>query len=167
LPGDLLNIVSVPGDSVAFTGGPTSDSGAFVVNSNQPISFVHIESLQVTGGGTPGHGGSDDPEVVSLFVRKMPLIGRGWPGNSASRQSRLDQGQTNPFSENCQNAFMHHERRLGPGRPRCAFDSNLRRNHRFPSCSGRDPPMRPQTRVTSAYANTKRTHLLQTGFVVD
>src|SRR5262249_38892158 len=63
-PGDLLNIVSNPGDMVAFTPGPTSDSGGFVVTTsvpitNQPISFIHIESISVSGGGTPVINGTN------------------------------------------------------------------------------------------------------------
>src|SRR5262249_40683072 len=47
LPGDLLHLVTNSADTVAYTPGPTGDAGGFVVNSNQPVNFVHIESLTV------------------------------------------------------------------------------------------------------------------------
>jgi hypothetical protein len=68
-PGDLLNIVTNPGDTVTFTPGPSSDSGGFVVNSNQPISFVHIESLSVSGGGTPVINGTNGNDVITVIAR--------------------------------------------------------------------------------------------------
>jgi hypothetical protein len=68
-PGDLLNVVTSPGDSVAFTPGPTSDSGGFVVNANAPISFVHIESLSVSGGGTPVIFGTNGNDVITVIAR--------------------------------------------------------------------------------------------------
>jgi hypothetical protein len=68
-PGDLLNVVTNPGDLVAFTPGPTSDSGGFQVNANQPISFVHIESLSVTGGGTPVINGTNGNDVITIIAR--------------------------------------------------------------------------------------------------
>jgi hypothetical protein len=69
LPGDLLNIVTVPGDLVNLFPGPTSDSGGVVVNSNQPISYVHIESLSVTGGGSPVINGTNGNDVITIIAR--------------------------------------------------------------------------------------------------
>ena len=39
-------------DDVAFNVGPESDSGAFTVGANAPVSFDEIEGLSVTGDGT-------------------------------------------------------------------------------------------------------------------
>jgi hypothetical protein len=69
LPGDVLNIVTVPGDMVNIFPGPTSDSGGVVVNSNQPISYVHIESLSVSGGGTPVISGTNGNDVITIIAR--------------------------------------------------------------------------------------------------
>ena len=49
--------------------GPTSDQGGFVVNNNQPISFVHIESLSVSGGGTPVINGTNGNDVITIIAR--------------------------------------------------------------------------------------------------
>jgi hypothetical protein len=69
LPGDLLNIVTVPGDIVNLFPGPTSDSGGVVVNSNQPITYVHIESLSVMGGGSPIINGTNGNDVITIIAR--------------------------------------------------------------------------------------------------
>jgi hypothetical protein len=69
LPGDQLNVVTNPGDTATLFSGPTSDSGGFVVNNNQPISFVHIESLSVSGGGTPVINGTNGNDVISIVAR--------------------------------------------------------------------------------------------------
>src|SRR5262249_39082679 len=68
-PGDLINIVSRPGDMVTFNPGPTSDSGGFQVNTNQPISFIHIESITVSGGGTPVINGTNGNDVITIIAR--------------------------------------------------------------------------------------------------
>jgi hypothetical protein len=69
LPGDLLNVVTNTGDTVTFNPGPTSDQGGFVVNNNQPISFVHIESQSVSGGGTPVINGTNGNDVIAIIAR--------------------------------------------------------------------------------------------------
>jgi hypothetical protein len=69
LPGDLLNVVTNPGDTVGIFPGPTSDSGGVVVNANQPISYVHIESLSITGGGTPVINGTNGNDVITIIAR--------------------------------------------------------------------------------------------------
>lgn len=69
LPGDLLNVITNPGDTATFGSGPTSDQGGFVVNNNQPISFVHIESLSVSGGGTPVINGTNGNDVINIVAR--------------------------------------------------------------------------------------------------
>jgi hypothetical protein len=69
LPGDLLNVVTNPGDTVGIFPGPTSDSGGIVVNANQPISYVHIESLSITGGGTPVINGTNGNDVITIIAR--------------------------------------------------------------------------------------------------
>ena len=69
LPGDVLNVVTNPGDTATLYPGPTSDSGGFVVNNNQPISFVHIESLSVSGGGTPVINGTNGNDVITIIAR--------------------------------------------------------------------------------------------------
>jgi hypothetical protein len=45
MPGDRLNLNVSLADNVSYFPGPTSDSGGFVVNSDQPISFTHIDSM--------------------------------------------------------------------------------------------------------------------------
>jgi hypothetical protein len=69
LPGDQLNVVTVPGDTVNLFPGPTSDSGGVVVNSNQPISYIHIESLTITGGGSPVINGTNGNDVITIIAR--------------------------------------------------------------------------------------------------
>jgi hypothetical protein len=69
LPGDTLNVVTIPGDMVNLFPGPTTDSGGVVVNSNQPISYVHIESLTITGGGSPIINGTNGNDVITIIAR--------------------------------------------------------------------------------------------------
>jgi Ca2+-binding RTX toxin-like protein len=45
LPGDRLNLNVTLADNVTYVPGATSDSGAFVVNNNLPITFTNIESM--------------------------------------------------------------------------------------------------------------------------
>ena len=40
-----------------------------MVNNNQPISFVHIESLSVSGGGTPVINGTNGNDVITIIAR--------------------------------------------------------------------------------------------------
>jgi subtilisin-like proprotein convertase family protein len=68
-PGDLINVISSLGDMVNFKPGPTSDSGGFQVNTNQPISFIHIESISVSGGGTPVINGTNGNDVITIIAR--------------------------------------------------------------------------------------------------
>jgi hypothetical protein len=68
LPGDQLNVVTNSGDTVTLNPGPTSDQGGLVVNSNQPVSFVHIESTSVSGGGTPVINGTNGNDVISIVA---------------------------------------------------------------------------------------------------
>ncbi|HSU69462.1 MAG TPA: hypothetical protein VLJ39_21430, partial [Tepidisphaeraceae bacterium] len=69
LPGDVLNVVTNPGDTATLSSGPTSDQGGFVVNANQPVSFVHIESMSVSGGGTPVINGTNGNDVIAIVAR--------------------------------------------------------------------------------------------------
>jgi hypothetical protein len=69
LPGDQINILTNPGDTAALFPGPTSDQGGFVVNTNQPVSFVHIESMSVSGGGTPVINGTNGNDVIAIVAR--------------------------------------------------------------------------------------------------
>ena len=72
LVGDRLNLVTTTNDTVTVNPGPTSDSGSFVVNNGQPISFVHIQSLSVSGGGTPvinGTNGTNGNGVINIVAR--------------------------------------------------------------------------------------------------
>jgi hypothetical protein len=69
LPGDQINVLTNPGDSATLSPGPTSDQGGFVVNANQPVSFVHIESMSVSGGGTPVINGTNGNDVISIVAR--------------------------------------------------------------------------------------------------
>ena len=69
LPGDQLNVLTNPGDTAAVYAGPSSDRGSFVVNANQPLSYVHMESLGVNGGGTPVINGSNANDVIAIVAR--------------------------------------------------------------------------------------------------
>jgi hypothetical protein len=69
LPGDQINILTNPGDTATLYPGVTSDQGGFVVNTNQPVSFVHIESMSVSGGGTPVINGTNGNDVISIVAR--------------------------------------------------------------------------------------------------
>ncbi|HEX4794745.1 MAG TPA: hypothetical protein VH370_13175 [Humisphaera sp.] len=69
LPGDQINILTNPGDTANLFPGPSSDQGGFVVNANQPISFVHIESMSVSGGGSPAINGTNGNDVITIVAR--------------------------------------------------------------------------------------------------
>jgi hypothetical protein len=69
LPGDQINVLTNPGDTATLSPGPTSDQGGFVVNANQPVSFVHIESMSVSGGGTPVINGTNGNDVIAIVAR--------------------------------------------------------------------------------------------------
>jgi hypothetical protein len=67
-PGDLLNIIA-GGSSVTFNAGPETDEGGFVVGANQPVSFDHIESLGITGGGPAVINGTNGPDAITVIAR--------------------------------------------------------------------------------------------------
>jgi hypothetical protein len=69
LPGDLLHLDTDSADTVAFTPGPTSDAGSFAVNSDQPISFVHVESLTVIDPATAVINGTSGNDVIAVVAR--------------------------------------------------------------------------------------------------
>jgi hypothetical protein len=70
LPGDTLNVVSGPSDTVTFNAGPTGDQGNVQVGGNQPISFVHIESLEdLSGAGTAVINGTSGNDVIAIVAR--------------------------------------------------------------------------------------------------
>jgi hypothetical protein len=68
LPGDLLNIIS-GANTVVFNAGPQTDEGSFVVGSNQPVSFDHIESFSVTGTGPATINGTNGPDTITVIAR--------------------------------------------------------------------------------------------------
>jgi hypothetical protein len=67
-PGDLLNIIAGV-DPVTFNAGPETDEGGFVVGANQPVSFDHIESLAITGGGPAVINGTNGPDAITVIAR--------------------------------------------------------------------------------------------------
>jgi len=67
-PGDLLNIIA-GGGSVTFNAGPETDEGSFVVGANQPVSFDHIESFGITGGGPAVINGTNGPDAITVIAR--------------------------------------------------------------------------------------------------
>ena len=68
IPGDLLNILA-GGGAVTYNSGPETDEGSFVVGVNQPVSFDHIESLGITGGGPAVINGTNGPDAITVIAR--------------------------------------------------------------------------------------------------
>ena len=68
IPGDLLNIIA-GGGPVTFNAGPETDEGSFVVGANQPVSFDHIESFGITGGGPAVINGTNGPDAITVIAR--------------------------------------------------------------------------------------------------
>ncbi|MGV2333431.1 MAG UNVERIFIED_CONTAM: hypothetical protein LVR18_04640 [Planctomycetaceae bacterium] len=72
-PGDSILLLSGAA-GVVFEPGPESDEGAFLVGTNQRLSFDHIESLTVSGPGAAwiaGTGGDDDIRLSPAMHRHM------------------------------------------------------------------------------------------------
>ncbi len=69
LPGDTLDFVTGPADTVTYTPGPTGDQGAVVVSSNQPVSFSHIERLGAGGAAAAVINGTTGNDVISVIAR--------------------------------------------------------------------------------------------------
>jgi hypothetical protein len=67
-PGDLLNIIA-GGGSVTFNAGPQTDEGSFVVGTNQPVSFDHIESFGISGSGPATINGTNGPDAITVIAR--------------------------------------------------------------------------------------------------
>ena len=68
LPGDLLNIIA-GGGTVTYNAGPETDEGSFGVGANQPVSFDHIESFGITGGGPAVINGTNGPDAITVIAR--------------------------------------------------------------------------------------------------
>jgi hypothetical protein len=67
LPGDVLNIVG--GGAITFFPGPESDEGGFQDGINQPISFDHIETTSLAGGGPLVINGTTGNDVITVIAR--------------------------------------------------------------------------------------------------
>jgi hypothetical protein len=67
-PGDQLNILA-GGAGVTFNAGPHVDEGSFVVGSDQPVSFAHIESFGITGSGPATINGTNGPDTITVIAR--------------------------------------------------------------------------------------------------
>src|SRR5262249_6323621 len=67
-PGDQLNIIAGV-DPVTFNAGPETDEGGFVVGANRPVSFDHIESVAITGGGPAVINGTNGPDAITVIAR--------------------------------------------------------------------------------------------------
>jgi hypothetical protein len=68
-PGDQLNVVTGPTDTVAFTPGATSTQGTVVVNSNQAITFAQVTGLGVNGAGTAVINDTTGSDTVTVTAR--------------------------------------------------------------------------------------------------
>jgi hypothetical protein len=70
VPGDVLNVVSTGSDHLAFNPGPTGDQGSILVNSDQPINFVHVESLEdLSGAAAAVINGTSGNDVIAIAAR--------------------------------------------------------------------------------------------------
>ncbi len=69
LPGDQLNVVTNPGAIATFIPGSAGDQGAFVVDSDLPITFARIESLSVVGGGSTVLDGTSGNDAIAITAR--------------------------------------------------------------------------------------------------
>ncbi len=67
-PGDMLHILG-GGDPVTFNPGPESDEGSFDVGANQPVSFDHMESFTISGGGPLVVNGTNGPDAITVIAR--------------------------------------------------------------------------------------------------
>ena len=64
--GDQLNIIP-NGNPVSFSQGPHSDEGSFVVNSDQPVSFAHIERAGLVGPVGPVNiNGTNEDDSITI-----------------------------------------------------------------------------------------------------
>jgi hypothetical protein len=68
LPGDRINIAA-GGAQVTFNAGPETDEGSLVAAPNQPVSFDHIESIGITGGGPAVVNGTNGPDAITVIAR--------------------------------------------------------------------------------------------------
>jgi hypothetical protein len=64
LPGDRINIST--SSPVTFNPGLHADDGGFVVGSNQPVSFTHIESAGITGASSVVINGTSGPDAITV-----------------------------------------------------------------------------------------------------
>ncbi|MFA6134144.1 MAG: FG-GAP-like repeat-containing protein, partial [Phycisphaerae bacterium] len=74
LPGDQLNLNN-GGNPTIFKQGPENDEGGFTVAGNQDVSFDHIESATVSGGGPAvilGTNGDDDISIIARDTTSEP-----------------------------------------------------------------------------------------------
>jgi hypothetical protein len=67
-PGDKL-IVQTGGDPVELNMGPESDEGSFAVAAKEPISFDHMESFSILGGGPLVINGTNGPDAITVVAR--------------------------------------------------------------------------------------------------
>ena len=72
-PGDLLTIIT-GGSPVTFNAGPETDEGSFEVGANQPVSFDHIESLAIDGGGPAVINGTNGPDAITVIARDSTYV---------------------------------------------------------------------------------------------
>ena len=68
LPGDTLNI-NAGGAAVTFNAGPQTDEGSFVVDTDQPVSFDHIESFGISNSGPATINGTNGPDTITVIAR--------------------------------------------------------------------------------------------------
>jgi hypothetical protein len=68
-PGDQVNVVTGPTDTVAFTPGSTSNQGTVVVNSNQPITFTQVAGVGVNGAGTARINDTTGSDTITVTAR--------------------------------------------------------------------------------------------------
>ncbi|WP_119272492.1 beta strand repeat-containing protein [Taklimakanibacter deserti] len=68
IPGDVLNLAA-GGGLLTFNAGPETDEGSLVAGFNEAVSFDHIESLGITGGGPVVINGTDGPDEITIIAR--------------------------------------------------------------------------------------------------
>jgi uncharacterized repeat protein (TIGR01451 family) len=67
LPGDFLMVNGV--GVVTLFGGPENDEGGVQIGANAPVSYDHIESLAVGGGGPVVVMGTNGNDVITIIAR--------------------------------------------------------------------------------------------------
>lgn len=68
LPGDLLNFVA-GGQTVTVTPGPETDEGGIDVGANATVSYDHVESISITGGGPAVVNGTNGNDAITVVAR--------------------------------------------------------------------------------------------------